>query len=157
MYLKYFKWTTARASYFAPCCFLSFVAPSRCPSRPLVFDSEFECRLYFGSDGKIHIDTPFSRLSGCCHDVNHCQGGLCLCHPPSRVVGDLTPQQPFATNVAEIQTKITPGIVIVLTLNSLYLNPRQFSFQLLWQEMHREGFLIEGFYAATGLPTTENL
>ena len=43
--------------------------------------------------------------------------------------------------VAEIQGKISPGIG--LTLNSLYINPRQFSFQLpLWQEMRREG--LEG-------------
>src|SRR6266436_9433133 len=56
--------------------------------------------------------------------------------------------------VAEIQGKISPGVG--LTLNSLYINPRQFSFQLpLWQEMRREGLPIEGFCVAAGIPTTE--
>jgi fatty acid synthase subunit alpha len=56
--------------------------------------------------------------------------------------------------VAEIQKNISPGIG--LTLNSLYINPRQFSFQLpLWQEMRREGLPIEGFCVAAGIPTAE--
>jgi enoyl reductase-like protein len=56
--------------------------------------------------------------------------------------------------VAEIQKNISPGIG--LTLNSLYINPRQFSFQLpLWQEMRREGLPIDGFCVAAGIPTTE--
>ncbi|KAF8271214.1 fatty acid synthase [Lactarius quietus] len=117
------------------------------------------------SDGKIHINTPFSRLLG---------------KPPIMVAG-MTPttvkagfvsavleagyhvelaggghysQAALRAKVAEIQTKISPGIG--LTLNSLYINPRQFSFQLpLWQEMRREGLPIEGFCVAAGIPTTE--
>jgi fatty acid synthase subunit alpha, fungi type len=43
-----------------------------------------------------------------------------------------------------------------LTLNSLYINPHQFSFHLpLWQDMHREGLPIEGFCVAAGIPTTK--
>jgi len=43
-----------------------------------------------------------------------------------------------------------------ITLNSLYINPRQFTFQLpLWQEMRKEGLPIEGFcVAVVGIPTT---
>lgn len=56
--------------------------------------------------------------------------------------------------VAEIQTKIPAGVGI--TLNALYINPRQFTFQLpLWQEMRREGLPIEGFCVAAGIPSTE--
>jgi len=45
-----------------------------------------------------------------------------------------------------------------LTLNSLYINPRQFSFQLpLWQEMRREGLPIEGLCVAAGHPMTEKV
>jgi fatty acid synthase subunit beta len=56
--------------------------------------------------------------------------------------------------VAEIQSKIPPGVGI--TLNSLYLNPRQFAFQLpLWQDMRKEGLPIEGFCIAAGIPSTE--
>lgn len=56
--------------------------------------------------------------------------------------------------VTEIQSKIPPGVG--LTLNSLYINPRQFGFQFpLWQEMRREGLPIEGFCVAAGIPSTE--
>jgi fatty acid synthase subunit alpha len=56
--------------------------------------------------------------------------------------------------VTEVQGKISPGVG--LTLNSLYTNHRQFSFQLpLWQDMRREGLPIEGFCVATGIPITE--
>jgi fatty acid synthase subunit beta len=55
---------------------------------------------------------------------------------------------------AEIQTKIPAGVGI--TLNSLYINPRQFGFQLpLWQQMRQEGLPIEGFCVAAGIPSTE--
>ena len=58
------------------------------------------------------------------------------------------------SKVAEIQKQIPPGVGI--TLNSLYINPRQFTFQLpLWQEMCKEGLPIEGFCVAAGIPTTE--
>ena len=56
--------------------------------------------------------------------------------------------------VSEIQKKIPAGVGT--TLNSLYVNPRQFSFQFpLWQEMRKEGIPIEGFCVAAGIPTTE--
>jgi len=56
--------------------------------------------------------------------------------------------------VAEIQANITPGVG--LTLNSLYINPRQFGFQLpLWQELRREGVPVEGFCIAAGIPSPE--
>ena len=58
------------------------------------------------------------------------------------------------SKVAEIQKQIPAGVGI--TLNSLYINPRQFTFQLpLWQEMRKEGLPIEGFCVAAGIPTTE--
>lgn len=123
------------------------------------------CSYFFLSDGKIHIDTPFSRI---------------LSKPPIMVAG-MTPStvkagfvsaildagyhvelaggghyNPAAlrSKVAEIQKAIPPGVG--LTLNSLYINPRQFNFQLpLWQDMRREGLPIEGFCVAAGIPTTE--
>jgi len=56
--------------------------------------------------------------------------------------------------IAEIQSNIPAGVGI--TLNSLYINPKQFGFQFpLWQEMRKEGLPIEGFCVAAGIPTTE--
>lgn len=56
--------------------------------------------------------------------------------------------------VAEIQSNVPAGVG--LTLNALYINPRQFGFQLpLWQEMRKEGLPIEGFCVAAGIPSTE--
>ena len=104
------------------------------------------------SDGEIHIDTLYSRLLG---------------KPPIMVTG-MTPSTVKAgfvstvldagyhielaggghynaaalhSKVADIQKWIPPSVGI--TLNSLYINPRQFSFQLpLWQEMCKEGLPI---------------
>ncbi|KAF9007571.1 fatty acid synthase [Cyathus striatus] len=117
------------------------------------------------SDGQIHLDTPFSRLLG---------------KPPIMVAG-MTPStvkagfvsavldagyhvelaggghynaKALRAKVAEIQTKVPAGVGI--TLNALYINPRQFAFQFpLWQEMRKEGLPIEGFCVAAGIPTTE--
>ncbi|KDQ57051.1 hypothetical protein JAAARDRAFT_35647 [Jaapia argillacea MUCL 33604] len=117
------------------------------------------------SDGRLHIDTPFSRLLG---------------KPPIMVAG-MTPTTVKAgfvsavlsagyhielaggghynaaalrAKVAEIQANIPAGVG--LTLNALYINPRQFGFQFpLWQEMRREGLPVEGFCVAAGIPSTE--
>jgi hypothetical protein len=121
--------------------------------------------VFAHSDGTMYIDTPFSRLLG---------------KPPIMVAG-MTPTTvkggfvsaildagyhvelaggghynatALRTKVAEITSKIPAGVGI--TLNSLYINPRQFGFQLpLWQEMRREGLPIEGFCVAAGIPSTE--
>ena len=56
--------------------------------------------------------------------------------------------------IAESQKLIPAGVGIAL--NSLYINPRQFTFQFpLWQEMRKEGLPVEGFCVAAGIPTTE--
>jgi enoyl reductase-like protein len=122
-------------------------------------------RLVKTRDGKIQIDSTFSRLLG---------------KPPIMVAG-MTPSTVKAgfvsailsagyhvelaggghysaaavrSKVAEIQANIPPGVGI--TLNSLYINPRQFGFQFpLWQELKREGGPIEGFCVAAGIPSTE--
>lgn len=58
------------------------------------------------------------------------------------------------SKVAEIQKAIPPGVG--LTLNSLYINPKQSGFQFpLWQDMRKEGLPIEGFCVAAGIPSTE--
>jgi fatty acid synthase subunit alpha len=117
------------------------------------------------SDGEIMLDTPFSRLLG---------------KPPLMVAG-MTPTtvkagfvsavlragyhvelaggghynaKALRSKVAEIQNQIPVGTG--LTLNSLYINPKQFGFQFpLWQEMRREGAPVEGFCVAAGIPSTE--
>ncbi|KAF8312438.1 fatty acid synthase, partial [Clavulina sp. PMI_390] len=122
-------------------------------------------RLVKTRDGKIQIDSTFSRLLG---------------KPPVMVAG-MTPSTVKAgfvsailsagyhtelaggghynaaalrAKIAEIQSLVPAGVGI--TLNSLYINPRQFNFQLpLWQEMKREGLPIEGFCVAAGIPSTE--
>jgi fatty acid synthase subunit alpha len=58
------------------------------------------------------------------------------------------------TKMAEIQLKTPAGVGV--TLNSLYINPRQFEFQFpLWPEMRKEGLPMEGFNVAAGIPSTE--
>ncbi|KAL1711802.1 hypothetical protein EV715DRAFT_278348 [Schizophyllum commune] len=122
-------------------------------------------KLVKTSDGTLHLDTPFSRLLG---------------KPPIMVPG-MTPSTVQAgfisavlnagyhielaggghfapgmlrAKVAEIQKRVAPGVGV--TLNALYINPAQFTFQLpLWQDMRREGLPIEGFCVAAGIPTVE--
>ncbi|KAF7965824.1 hypothetical protein HWV62_41719, partial [Athelia sp. TMB] len=122
-------------------------------------------KLVRTSDGTVHIDTPFSRLLG---------------KPPIMVAG-MTPSTVKAgfvsavlaagyhvelaggghynaaalrAKIAEIQSLVPAGVGI--TLNSLYINPRQFGFQFpLWQEMRKEGLPVEGFCVAAGIPSTE--
>ncbi|KAG8905251.1 3-oxoacyl-[acyl-carrier-protein] synthase [Tulasnella sp. 403] len=129
------------------------------------WSKSFQPALVKSSDGKIHIDTPFSRLLG---------------KPPIMVAG-MTPTtvkagfvsavlsagyhielaggghynaKALRAKVAEIQSKIPSGVGI--TLNALYINQRQFGFQFpLWQELRREGLPIEGFCVAAGIPSTE--
>ncbi|KAF8525925.1 hypothetical protein BU17DRAFT_74311 [Hysterangium stoloniferum] len=129
------------------------------------WSKKFAPRLVKTSDGKVQIDTPFSRILG---------------KPPIMVAG-MTPSTVKAgfvsavlnagyhvelaggghynaaavrSKVAEIQKQIPAGVG--LTLNALYINPRQFGFQLpLWQEMRKEGLPIEGFCVAAGIPSTE--
>ncbi|WVQ81978.1 hypothetical protein IAT38_004105 [Cryptococcus sp. DSM 104549] len=133
--------------------------------REPVWASEWSPKLVKTLDGKIHIDTPFSRLLG---------------KPPIMVAG-MTPStvganlvsatlnagyhvelaggghynpKALRAKVAEIQRRTQPGVGI--TLNALYINQRQFSFQFpLWQEMRREGLPIEGFCVAAGIPSSE--
>ncbi|KAF5368157.1 hypothetical protein D9615_010208 [Tricholomella constricta] len=131
-------------------------------------DAELDDALevkYEKCDGTMHINTPFSRLLG---------------KPPIMVAG-MTPSTVKAgfvgavldagyhvqlaggghynaaalrAKVAEIQQLIPAGVGI--TLNVLYINPRQFDFQFpLWQEMCKEGLLIEGFCVVAGIPSTE--
>jgi len=51
--------------------------------------------------------------------------------------------------VAETQSQLPTGVGI--TLNSLYINPHHFTFQLpLWQEMRKEELPIEGFLCRRG-------
>ncbi|KAG9315241.1 hypothetical protein JVU11DRAFT_4375 [Chiua virens] len=129
------------------------------------WSKKYAPRLVKTSDGTVHLDTSFSRLLGKApimvagmtpttvkagfvsailsagYHVELAGGGH---YSPAALRGKIT----------EIQSKIPPGVG--LTLNSLYINPRQFGFQFpLWQEMRREGLPIEGFCVAAGIPSTE--
>jgi len=76
------------------------------------------------SDGTIHIDVKADFVSAILSAGFHVKlaGG-----------GHYSPDV-IRAKVAEIQFQIPAGVGI--TLNSLYINPRQFTFQLpLWQEM----------------------
>ncbi|BGP56496.1 hypothetical protein JCM8202_004608 [Rhodotorula sphaerocarpa] len=130
------------------------------------WDERFHPRLVRTSDGRVHLDTPFSRL---------------LSKPPL-MVGGMTPttvkagfvsavlkagyhielaggghynEKAVRAKVAEIQKLVDqPGIGV--TLNCLYINQRQWTFQLpLWIKMKEEGEPVEGLCVAAGIPSTE--
>jgi enoyl reductase-like protein len=129
------------------------------------WSDKFTPKLVKTTDGKLHIDTPFSRLLG---KPPIMVAGMTPCTVPAGMVsatlnagyhielagGAHYNPKALRAKVAEIQSQIEPGVGI--TLNALYINQRQFTFQYpLWQEMRREGLPIEGFCVAAGIPTSE--
>ncbi|KAH9810339.1 hypothetical protein DFH28DRAFT_903061 [Melampsora americana] len=130
------------------------------------WSEKFKITLVKTRDGRIHIDTPFSRL---------------LSKPPLMVAG-MTPctvpadfnaavmnagyhielaggghynAKALRSKVDTIRSKLQkPGLGF--TLNALYINQRQWAFQFpLWLQMRQEGLPIEGFVVAAGIPSTE--
>lgn len=117
------------------------------------------------ANGKLWVDTPFSRLLG---------------KPPIMVAG-MTPctvPEPFVSAVIQagyhvelsggghfneegLRAKIdaiikTCGPGCSITLNSLFLNPRLWAIQYpVMKAMRQEGYPIEGFCIAAGVPSFE--
>ncbi|KAA1095716.1 beta subunit of fatty acid synthetase [Puccinia graminis f. sp. tritici] len=127
---------------------------------------KYKIRLVKTKDGRLQIDTPFSRL---------------LSKPPLMVAG-MTPctvptdfnaavmnagyhielaggghynAKALRSKISAIQAKLQkPGLGF--TLNALYINQKQWAFQFpLWLEMRKEGLPMEGFVVAAGIPSTE--
>ncbi|KAI0685962.1 fatty acid synthase [Cytidiella melzeri] len=117
------------------------------------------------SDGALHIDTPFSRLLGkppimvagmtpCTVKAGFVSAILNAGYHVELAGGGHYNAAAVRSKVAEIQSQVPAGIGI--TLNALYINPRQFGFQFpLWQEMRRDGLPIEGFCVAAGIPSSD--
>ncbi|TKY88280.1 hypothetical protein EX895_002632 [Sporisorium graminicola] len=127
--------------------------------------SQYQPRLLRTPAGRIMLDTPMSRLLG---------------KPPVMVAG-MTPTTVQASlNAATVQagfhielaggglhdeTKLRRRVDEILkqapsasglTLNSLYINPRQWSFQLpAWLQLSREGAPIDGMCVAAGIPSPD--
>ncbi|POV99582.1 hypothetical protein PSHT_13446 [Puccinia striiformis] len=130
------------------------------------WSEKYKIRLVKTKDGRLQIDTPFSRL---------------LSKPPLMVAGMTPCTVPAEFNAAVmnagyhvelaggghynakgLRSKITtiqaklqkPGLGF--TLNALYINQKQWAFQFpLWLEMRKEGLPMEGFVVAAGIPSTE--
>lgn len=126
---------------------------------------DYRPKLVKTLSGDIKIDTLMSRVLG---KPPVCVGGM----TPSTVQaginaavanagyhielaggGQIRPNI-LRNRVEEIQKLTEPGQP--LTLNCLYINQRQWSFQYpQWLEMRREGFPLNGFTVAAGVPSTE--
>ncbi|KAG8889684.1 3-oxoacyl-[acyl-carrier-protein] synthase [Tulasnella sp. 332] len=129
------------------------------------WSKKFSPALVKTSDGKIHLDTPFSRLLGKAPimvagmtpttvKAGFVSAVLAAGYHIELAGGGHYNAKALRSKVAEIQAKIPDGVGI--TLNALYINQRQFGFQFpLWQEMRREGLPVEGFCVAAGIPSTE--
>lgn len=130
------------------------------------WSEKYKIKLVKTQDGRLHIDTSFSRL---------------LSKPPLMVAG-MTPctvpahfnaavmnagyhielaggghynAKALRSKVAAIRSQLQkPGLGF--TLNALYINQKQWAFQFpLWLQMRKEGLPIEGFVVAAGIPSTE--
>ncbi|KAL7749388.1 fatty acid synthase alpha subunit Lsd1 [Sorochytrium milnesiophthora] len=138
--------------------------PSTARSAPN-WATDFGPRLLRTADGRIHIDTKFSRLLG---------------KPPVMVAG----MTPTTVNAEFVSAVLNAGYHVELaggghyteqamrnvinriintvpagegiTLNMLFLNARQWAFQYpLVQAMRREGLPIEGVCVAAGVPSLD--
>ena len=118
------------------------------------------------SDGKIHVDTKFSRLLGkppimvagmtptsvnevfvsaCINAGYHCE----------LAGGGHYNEAAFRSRINKIMERISPGESI--TVNIMFLNAAQWGFQFpLVQAMRREGYPIDGVCIAAGVPSIEN-
>ncbi|KAI5478179.1 fatty acid synthase subunit beta [Pseudohyphozyma bogoriensis] len=130
------------------------------------WEEKFRPRLVKDEKGRTWVDTKMSRMLG---------------KPPVMVAG-MTPstvkagfvsavlkagyhielaggghynEKAIRSKVAEISKLVNqPGVGV--TLNCLYINQRQWTFQLpLWQQMKKEGLPVEGLCVAAGIPSTE--
>lgn len=130
------------------------------------WSEKYKIRLVKTKDGRLQIDTPFSRL---------------LSKPPLMVAG-MTPctvpadfnaavmnagfhielaggghynAKALRSKISAIRAKLQkPGLGF--TLNALYINQKQWAFQFpLWLQMRKEGLPMEGFVVAAGIPSTE--
>ena len=127
---------------------------------------KFSPKLVKTSDGKIQIDTPFSRLlnkpplmiggmTPCTVQAGFVSAVLSAGYHIELAGGGQYNAKALRARVADIQQRVNkPGMGV--TLNSLYINQRQWTFQLpLWQEMKKEGAPVEGLCVAAGIPSTE--
>ncbi|TIB03399.1 hypothetical protein E3P94_00662 [Wallemia ichthyophaga] len=129
------------------------------------WSEKFQPALVKTKDGKIHLDTPFSRMLGkpplmvagmtpCTVKGGFVSSVLNAGYHIELAGGGHYNAKMLRAKVEEIQQNIQPGNGI--TLNALYINQRQFTFQLpLWQQMRQEGLPIEGFCVAAGIPSSE--
>ncbi|KAG8938441.1 3-oxoacyl-[acyl-carrier-protein] synthase [Tulasnella sp. 424] len=129
------------------------------------WEKAFQSALVKTSDGKVHIDSPFSRLLGKAPimiagttpttvKAGFVSAVLSAVYYIELAGGGHCNAKALRAKVAEIQATIPAGVGI--TLNALYINLQQFGFQFpLWQELKHEGLPIEGFCVAAGIPNTE--
>ncbi|KAJ9477291.1 Fatty acid synthase subunit beta [Pseudozyma hubeiensis] len=135
------------------------------PARAQDWESKYQPRLVRTSQGRLMLDTPMSRLLG---------------KPPIMIAG-MTPTTVQASlNAATMragyhielaggglhdEAKLRARVQEILsqapaasgfTLNSLYINPRQWGFQLpAWLQLSREGAPVDGLCVAAGIPSPE--
>ncbi|KIM51926.1 hypothetical protein SCLCIDRAFT_18296 [Scleroderma citrinum Foug A] len=103
------------------------------------------------NDGAVHLNMHFSRLLG---KPLIMVAGMMPTTVKAGFISAVLSAGYHIEKMAEIQAKIPEGVGI--TLNSFYINPKQFGFQFpLWQELCREGLPIEGFCVTAGIPSTE--
>ncbi|PWN49564.1 fatty acid synthase [Violaceomyces palustris] len=125
----------------------------------------FSPKLVKTKSGKLLLDTPMSRLLG---RPPIMVGGMTPCTVNARINaavlnagyhielagGGIYNERALRDRVSEIQSMTSPGHA--LTLNALYINQKQWGFQLpAWQKMRKEGLPVEGFCIAAGVPVPQ--
>lgn len=130
------------------------------------WSEKYKISLVKTRDGRLHIDTPFSRLlskpplmvagmTPCTVPANFNAAVMNAGYHIELAGGGHYNARALRSKIAAIRSQLQkPGLGF--TLNALYINQKQWSFQFpLWLQMRKEGLPIEGFVIAAGIPSTE--
>jgi enoyl reductase-like protein/acyl dehydratase len=129
------------------------------------WEEAFMPRLVKNADGKILIDTPYSRLTSrkplliAGMTPSTVQPGLIIAAAKAGANAEIaggghySPKSMLA-KVQAIQKEVPPGSG--LSWNGLFINPRHFPWQLAeWCALRKQGYPLDAWTTAAGIPSTD--
>ncbi|CAO1632127.1 unnamed protein product [Parajaminaea phylloscopi] len=129
------------------------------------WDEAFMPKLVKNAEGKILIDTPYSRLTSrkplliAGMTPSTVQPGLLVAAAKAGANAEIAggghySPRSMLSKVQTIQNQIPPGNG--LSWNALFINPRHFPWQLSeWCSLRKQGYPLDAWTTAAGIPSTE--
>ncbi|CAO1616813.1 unnamed protein product [Jaminaea pallidilutea] len=137
--------------------------------RQVIFEPRWEeafmPKLVKNADGKVLIDTPYSRLTSrkpfliAGMTPSTVQPGLPIAAAKAGVSAEIAggghySPKSMLSKIQTIQRQVPPGSG--LSWNGLFINPRHFPWQLAeWCSLRKQGYPLDAWTTAAGIPSTE--